>query len=502
MKVKIKLFYLLLPLCIFILGLLIRIFLVYKITIYPDDINFYSISLLTRFREIISLKYWAIDYPQGYFLITRLLILLSKDVLFLKVLNLMFYIISSILLYKLGRRLFNDKLVSLFPLALFSSSQFLTGIDISLNPYPFSFTLSIALIYMFIGLVDKFSLRKAIFFGLLITFSTFVSYALFFVIFALLISLILFTWKNPSNKKQYVRIAIILFISTIPSIFQLFQIIHLFSALSLYPSSLLEAARDYINSPLKQIMILPPVYFILPLFVLFFLPRQKKVTVNKTKYFLIPLGILISSIISLVIMERLGLNISTRLFFAFHLGVILLVSFLANKNSLFKQIIIYIILISFIGNIHFILERKTNKQTFEKIAKEMLTECSDPQTFYIIDSSNYYFYPLYHYYIPFSPYKTQKQYECILGHTSVFDTSTKQPLKNLPKSKTTSSYYFINLNQTGSMANNFISLCRDSTCYIFNARLERFENVNDKFSPEKSSLEKEYLNNLIIDEYP
>lgn len=476
MRLKNNLFFLLLFLCILTLGFLIRIYLIYKIAIYPDDINFYNISLFNRFGGIITLKYWAVDYPQGYFLITRLLILLSPNLLFLKVANLIFYIISSVLLFKLGRRLFKNQLISLFPFALFSSSQFLMVTDIALNPYALSLTLSIALVYVFISLVDRFSFKKAVLFAFLIIFSTFISYALFLIIFALFIYSFFSIWKYPSSKKRYLTIVVILLISIIPTLIQLFLIIPLFPALSPHPSSLIDAMRSYIYSNLRQIMILPVIDFIFPVFILVFLPKQKFARMDTAKIYLLSLSIFISSIISFVIMEQLDLNISTRLFFAFHLGIILLLSILASKNNLIKLLVTYFILISFLANYHYALEVKTNKHLFQTIAKQMLVQCSDPQTFFIIDSSNYYFYPLYHYYIPFSPYKTKTRYKCVLGHTSVFDTNIRKPLLNLPKSKM-SSYYFINLDQTDSMVKKFINLCQASVCYIFNPRLEEFEKI-------------------------
>jgi len=459
-------------------GFIVRLFSIVQSSINPDDINFYEIAINSSFLELIQVKYWAIDYPQLFFLLFKAVGLITTDLLILKLFNLAFYIGSSILIYKVSWYFFQTK-KTLFIVLAYALSPFFIMADTTFNPYSGSLFFSLFLIYRYLKVRAHHSRRNILWIVFMTIVGSLFSYAFYFAVAAVLTyaAIEFLTNRKPSARKELLVIGGLMTGGTLPSLMQLVTHLSGFSPMSPYPTTLHVVFSRYLED-------IWPIYnqsinFVFLGALLFIFVRgvaQKQVQIS-----LFVVTMLIVSFVSYYVMDLLDLFLTTRLFFLFHVGLILLLFSLLHRSRMGIVTLIFIITIMSIPTFRSLLFHRTNKATYETIAQLMYKSCTG-DSFYVIDSSSFHYYPLYHYYIPSSNIRTQNQYECILGQTRTFDVDIKRESEI---DYTANKYYFVNLNNKTKRGMFWSNLCmKNSKCSIFTLKDNTFIDVSKyKFGP-------------------
>lgn len=450
------------------IGFIVRYIRTVSVSINPDDINFYEIALNSSFLELIQVKYWAIDYPQLFFLFFKAVGFITSDLLILKLFNLAFYIGSSILIYKVSWYLFQTK-KTLFIVLAYAFSPFFIIADTTFNPYSGSLFFSLLLIERYLKVRAHYSRHNILWIVFTTIVGSFFSYAFYFAVAAVLTyaAIEFLTNRKPSARKELLVIGGLMIGGTLPSLMQLVTHLSGFSPMSPYPTTLHMVFSRYLED-------IWPIYnqsinFVFLGVLVFIFVRD--VAQKQVKISLFVVSILIVSFVSYYVMDLLDLFLTTRLFFLFHFGLILLLFSLLHRSRMGIVTLIFIIAIMSTPTLRSLLFHRTNKTTYETIAQLMYKSCTG-DSFYIIDSSSFHYYPLYHYYIPNSNVRTQEQYECILGQTRTFDVDIKRESEI---DQIASNYYFINLNNKTKRGGYWSRLCTENKdCFVYVSKLKSF----------------------------
>lgn len=446
-------------------GLLIRLTLISKLHINGDEINFYEIGIYTSFKDIITIKYWAIDYPQIYFLFVRFISLFSTELIHIKIANQIFYLISAIFVYKIGEKLYFHSYTSLIPLIIYSASSFLIENEINVNPYSAATAFTCIIIYYYLNTKEKASLNNLLFLVIGIFIGTHISYSVLFVVLAIIVDALLLLQKEYA---KFIRIFIFIGLAVSPSIIQIILSINNFSSLTPESSTLINTLFQFKNSAVPINSIYQQTIMIGTLLTI---SVFNSITEFKSKSFFLIL--IVSVIFSLFILEILDLYIAVRLLYPLYLGLIFLIT---SRRKKFTKVLIILILLLVYFSIQFMVKKPSYKHLYQSISKNLYDVCKSKSTI-IIDSSDFRYYSLYHYYFNHVvPFNTSK-YECLLGRSTVFDSSVKREKKWVYDGE---QYYFINMSKKQTNINNYLSLCRNAECYIFNPELMRFDCINHK----------------------
>lgn len=462
---------------VILIGLLIRLLLINKLHVNGDEINFYEIGVLTSFKEILQLKYWAIDYPQLYFLMIRFFSLITNELIHFKIANQFFYLISAIFIYKIGNNTFKDKIYVLFPVILYATSSYIIENDINVNPYSAAFALSCVIVFYYLKLKARVTLINILKLGLAIAVGSFISYSMFFVILSIGLDALITNFYKKSIKNLEILGAIV--VSSTPSIFQLLQSLSGFSSLTPEDSNLSNTLQSFINSflPTSEILL----RFVLIIVVLTL--SLVNIVVNHKKMWIF-LMLILGTIIPLFIFEKLDLFLSVRLLYPIFISLIFLT---INEKAKFNLINISVTIILVMLSIIFMINKPSYKRIYQNIAGSVYKICSADTTI-IIDSSNFNYYSLYHYYFNRVRIYDLAKYECILGRSTIFESTIKRSQKWVYGAKR---YFFINMNSSGNNLNNFRHLCVNAVCCIYNPRLMKFERLNNNL------FTRQYLTNFI-----
>ncbi len=214
-------------------GIFLRLYLIFTTNVFVDEVYHSEIALTNSVFKILKMEHWIKNHGVLYYLFLKLGILLTKDIVLLRLINLFLYVILSLATFIIFNSLNISFFLSLVPVGLLAFSSYFVYINSMISPFNSVMTfaiLSIFLIFYIIGnnLTKKGALLFLILFPLL-SILAFYSGNSFFYIFPtyIIAALILFI----SNKEKFLifmvdlLIMIIFIIPAIPQIITDFDLV-------------------------------------------------------------------------------------------------------------------------------------------------------------------------------------------------------------------------------------------------------------------------------------
>lgn len=326
---------------ILILGLSFRIFVILTRNIFLDEFLYTNIARSRSIKNIIFINHGIKDHGVVYYLFLKPFLLLTKDIIYLRFTNLIFYTILSIYIFATFYKLLSNKYLAIIPIFFFSIFRHFIYLNSHISPFNSALFFGGLSILALINIVFATNLAYKItfhhFIFVLSTILGFYSDYSFFYMFGFYLFFLVFVFLK---KKGWLIIILNLYLFVlvfiIPGIFQFFnnlpQIDYLFNIT--YGSFFDLKFAEYI-SLIAQILILRlnsriALFFLgLILFFSIFIPLIIK-TKNNFFVYLCPFlsfSFIVNLFIIYFISKIMFYLFIERSFWFFYLIIIFLISF-------------------------------------------------------------------------------------------------------------------------------------------------------------------------------
>lgn len=345
-------------------------------------------------KALIDSVIYAELLPPGYFLFLKYWSNYFGETEFaLRFLSVLFDSLSIILIYLLGKKIFNPK-VGLFSALFFSITMLQVVYAQEARPYALFGFLVLLSSYLFLCLYkDGLGRKKKYYFigyALVNVTSLYVNYiALFIFLFHLLIFLFFFYPENKSSLKEHLLSLISTFILFLPGI----QILYL-QALIRHPllqkTLILRGVPEFLSNLGIIFYLLPLILVILFLFLGFYL-FKKYLNASLMKEYLIRVILWVAFLFGIIHLILLNTTLRSfalirHSFFIFPFFIILLAwAVLELKSSKLRFLAIFIILLFNSGTL-LIYYTETTKAPWDE-AIDFISEHSDQNTLILFDRS-------------------------------------------------------------------------------------------------------------------
>lgn len=401
-----------------ILGFLLRIFTVLHNDIFTDEVFYTQVSRMNSFMSIVQGNNWLKDHGMLYLLFLKAMQYITTDILLLRFVNLILFLIASFVLFKFFYKI-KESYTALVPIFMFSFLPYFVYINSYISPYNFVMFFSI-LAFISISNVILFSTTKRDFFKNSISFLIFSALAFYsdysIVYFYLsLIPIIFFVYiKNEKKAEDLTFIGFINLSLIIPGLYELVKNFKFFYTLNGRPEVLDRNIVLFINNFSNTIFLKSMnnfstlIFFIFIVLLFFVYIRIKNYELRYLSFFC--LFSLILNTFFLFLFNSFYFSIFVeRIFWYFNLILIIGVYCLAIYLNKLKKIVFIIFVVIFVAakfyalkdsppiiggmNIHYKdfvskLVMEDNKETPVAIIDEDRNDLGVPLTLYYFPGLN------------------------------------------------------------------------------------------------------------------
>lgn len=195
-------------------GFLLRLYFILSREIFTDEVFYRNVALSSSFSNILIYDHWIKDHGLFFLLILKILTYVSKNIVILRLFNLIFYVILSVSCFNFFKSINKKKFAYLFVFAYLINSYFIFTSSI-ISPFNFvSFFSILTIIKLLEYFFIKSSNKNLILFNILSILSFYSDFSSIYLFFSLLILIIILFSIN--NK---------LFLFIFSALFQLFFIL-------------------------------------------------------------------------------------------------------------------------------------------------------------------------------------------------------------------------------------------------------------------------------------
>lgn len=210
-----KLFFALIILC----GVLFRLYFIFSRDIFTDEVFYTNVALSNSFLSILTSSHWIKDHGVLFLLILKMLTYLSKDIVILRLFNLIPYIASSAIFFDFFKKLKTGYL-SLISVFVYSFLSYFVYLSATVSPFNLvSFLTLLALVSLIRCIFLKKTWKQLFLFILLSIMTFYADFSSIYFFITLIIGLFLIYLKK---KEDFIHILIsylIILIGVLPGIF-------------------------------------------------------------------------------------------------------------------------------------------------------------------------------------------------------------------------------------------------------------------------------------------
>jgi len=423
-------------------GFFLRLYLILTRNIFTDEVFYFEVAKNSNLSQIILIKHWIKDHGILYYLFIKPFIFFTTDIIYLRLTNLIFYIIVSLVIF-LFFHLFNFGYWSLLPVLFYSINRYFVYISSWISPFnlvSFFAIISLLSLSFFVFKQDYLRYRKISYFIFIIsTILGFYSDYSFFYMFFFYFFIFLYVLLKNKRLLLYLIVAyqaVLAFV--LPGIFQFYnnlaQIVFLFRN-HLYKESNLLIFFSNITQTLilRNNFIISLLYF----FGLVITINLIKKNINddlKTLAVVLFASLFINIILMFFVVNHLISIYVERSFWFFNFILVILISIITfllkqQKKILLSTFFLIIFLVFSVANYFSykaLIGEIYEEYNFNNLIKSLSVIKNYPDRIILVDKL-YYFYPLKNYFLSTIYSKSGKYYKEILN--------LKKNLKNIQRVK-------------------------------------------------------------------
>ena len=352
------------------IGLILRLYFILTKNIFHDELAYFNIARLTSIKDILFINHWIKDHGIVYYLFLKPFILLTNDLVYLRLTNIILYLISAYLIFIVFKKL-NHVLLGLLIVFLYSFHRYFIYLNVQISPFNlvlFFSILSILALYYLISNKDKKPSSPGLILFISSTILGFYSdYSFFYMGWFYLLVLI---WVIITKQQIFFSLIISYLLVLVFIIPGIFQFISNFSQITfLFENTYQVQSLNFVNF-IKQlaktlVLRINPTISVIFLGCLFYLfIAVKKVSNLKTLVLLVNvliLSLLMNAVLLYIFSQHLFTLFIERSFWFFNFSLIILVSmstYAFSKYNKFISIIIFIVF-SFFGLLNYFFSGNT-----------------------------------------------------------------------------------------------------------------------------------------------
>jgi lipopolysaccharide/colanic/teichoic acid biosynthesis glycosyltransferase len=215
------------------MGALLRIIRMNYEIIWNDEMFYLSVVLRTPLFDLIKTNHWIIDHPPLYFILQYFWSLVSTSAGWLRAPNIIFYLLSSYFIHKIGAKLFRSPITRLMMNAVYAFFPYFVGLDWEAIPYAMTISFFLMSMYYFWRVVTEAKLRTialAALFTALFAYSSFE--AGYYIVSLLLFWIAAFPFINKTARWRMIGFFCLTLILVLPEIWVLLRTFEGFAKLS------------------------------------------------------------------------------------------------------------------------------------------------------------------------------------------------------------------------------------------------------------------------------
>lgn len=138
---------------IYFIGVTIRIWLILTRNVFTDEVYYLEVAIEKNISQILLIDHWIKNQAILHYFPLKLMYIFTQDIIYIRFINLAYYSLSFLFLYKIIR-IQKLSAFSLLSLVFFSFHKYFIYVNTLLIPYSLTITLTIISIYFFIKLLN------------------------------------------------------------------------------------------------------------------------------------------------------------------------------------------------------------------------------------------------------------------------------------------------------------------------------------------------------------
>jgi hypothetical protein len=224
-----KLFFVLILLC----GFLLRLYFIFSRDIFTDEVFYTNVAINTSYGGILNVTHWIKDHGIFYLLSLKFLTFFSQNIFYLRLFDLIPYLLVSLFLYRFFI-FFGFGYLALLPVFLHSFLSYFVFMQSIVSPFNLVLLFStIALLSLVTFIFSNKNSNSNLIIFVLSSAITFYSDYSSFYFFLSLIPILFWVAINKKNKLlKLIAGLIIIAFSILPGLFFIFNNFHSFSSLN------------------------------------------------------------------------------------------------------------------------------------------------------------------------------------------------------------------------------------------------------------------------------
>lgn len=123
-----------------ILGGILRYSRIVRETFWNDEVFYLSVARGNNLVDLLTTNHWIIDHPPLYLIFMHFWSMISTHYLWLRIPNLLFYLVSSIVLLRISEKIFQSKWTNVVMVGIFALFPYFVGLDWQAIPYSLAIT--------------------------------------------------------------------------------------------------------------------------------------------------------------------------------------------------------------------------------------------------------------------------------------------------------------------------------------------------------------------------
>lgn len=221
------------------LGVSLRLYFIFSFDIFTDEVFYTNIALYNSFHNILNSSHWIKDHGILFLLILKVLTYISKDIIILRLFNLIPYVISCVILFNFFNG-FKTKYLSLFSVFIYSFLTYFIYLSATVSPFNLVSLLALIALVSLIRYIFFKKTWKQLFLFILFSIMTFYAdFSSIYFFISLIIGLFLIYLEKREDFRYILISYLIILTSVLPGIF---YVINTFRKIAL-----LNPDRSFVN---------------------------------------------------------------------------------------------------------------------------------------------------------------------------------------------------------------------------------------------------------------
>lgn len=206
-------------LIIILFGFFFRLYFIFSRDIFTDEVSYTNVALSNSFSNILTSSHWIKDHGVLFLLILKVLTHLSKNIVILRLFNLIPYIISCFILFNFFKKLKTGYL-SLISVFIYSFLTYFVYLSSMVSPFNLvSFLTLLALVSLIEYLFFNKTWKQLFLFTSLSIMTFYADFSSFYFFISLIIGLFLIYFKKKEDFLHILVSYLIILIGILPGIF-------------------------------------------------------------------------------------------------------------------------------------------------------------------------------------------------------------------------------------------------------------------------------------------